>query len=150
MEGDGYETEQKKGKIKSMEGERNRILKETEEKWTLKSRAIWLEVGDENSKFFQNYAKGRRNKNTIWEMKKFDWGSEFYFNDLVALGVGHFKTLFKAPPEATIAEVIQVERVSPIFFEEEDNDILMDSVTKGEVDGVLKSIQKEKIPVPNG
>lgn len=65
LEGDGYETKEKKRRIKAMEGERYRILKDNEEKWRLKSRAIWLEAGDENSKFFQNYAKGRINTNTI-------------------------------------------------------------------------------------
>ena len=36
-----------------------------EESWRLKSRAIWLICGDENTKFFQAYSKGRKNKNTI-------------------------------------------------------------------------------------
>eukprot|EP00253_Pinus_taeda_P001820 PITA_01820 len=36
---------------------RDKILKEREETWKLKSRAIWLHVGDENTNFYQNYAK---------------------------------------------------------------------------------------------
>lgn len=116
MEGDGYETQEKNGKIKSMEGERHRILKETKEKWRLKSRAIWFEVGDENSNFFQNYTKGGRNTNTIWEMKKVDGGLEIDFNKLATLGVSHFKTLFKAPPETTIAKVIWVAQVFPTLL----------------------------------
>lgn len=91
-----------------MEGERHRILKDIEKKWRLKSMVIWLEFGDEKSKFFQNYAKGRRNTNTIWEMKKPDGGSKNYFSGLASMGVSHFKSLFKAPPEATISKVIWV------------------------------------------
>lgn len=78
LEGDGCEMEEKKERIKAMKVERNRILKDIEEKWRLKSRAIWLEVGDENSKFFQNYAKGMRNTNTIWEMKEGDGRSTIF------------------------------------------------------------------------
>ena len=45
---------------------RNKLLKEKEDSWRLKSRAIWLESGDENTNFFQAFAKGRRSVNTIW------------------------------------------------------------------------------------
>ena len=51
LEEDGYEMKEKKRKIKTMEGERHRILKENEEKQRLKSRAIWLKAGDEKSFF---------------------------------------------------------------------------------------------------
>ena len=93
---------------KVMEGERHRIMKDIEEMWRLKIRAIWLEAGDENSIFFQNYVKGRINTKTIGEMKKADGRLTIYFSEMDALGVSHFKTLFKAPLEATIAKVIQV------------------------------------------
>lgn len=115
LEGDGYETEDKKERIKIMEGERHRILKYIQEQWRLKSRAIWLEVGDENYKVFQNYLKGKKNSYTIWEMKKVDGGSANSFADLAALSVYHFKSFFKAPREATITEVIRVSKVFPSF-----------------------------------
>ena len=41
------------------------------------------------------------------------------------MGVSHFKNLFKAPLEATIAEVIQVAQVFPRFMDEDDNETLM-------------------------
>lgn len=40
------------------------------------------------------------------------------------MGVNHLKSLFKAPPEATIVEVIQAAQVFPNFVDEDDNDIL--------------------------
>lgn len=70
-------------------------------------------------------------------------GGRQFFNALAALGVSHFKTLFKALLEDTIAKLIRVARIFPSFVEEEDNDNLLAPVTKGEVEGVLKSMQKE-------
>ena len=130
--------------------ERRRILQLREQSWRLKSRAIWLQAGDENSKFFQNYAKGRKNTNTIWEMKKANGDIALSFEDLATEGVNYFKHLFKAPGEATIAEVIRVAQVFPWFIEEEDNEFLMAPITKEEVESVLKLMQKEKSPGPDG
>ena len=55
--------------IKLLEAERDTILREEEEKWRLRSRAVWLKSGDKNTKFFHNYAIFRRNKNHIWEIR---------------------------------------------------------------------------------
>jgi hypothetical protein len=55
-----------------MEEWRNRLIKENEEMWRLKSRAIWMKSGDENKKNFQAYAKGRKCSNTIWHLKDQD------------------------------------------------------------------------------
>jgi len=41
-------------------------LKERGESLRLRSRAIWLKAGDDSTRFFQNYAKGRKVSNTIW------------------------------------------------------------------------------------
>jgi hypothetical protein len=48
-----------------LEERRNKLLKEKEDTWRLKGRATWLKSGDENTKFFQAYAKGRRWINSI-------------------------------------------------------------------------------------
>jgi hypothetical protein len=40
--------------IKILEAERDKILQAEEEKWRLRSRAIWLKSGDKNTKFFIN------------------------------------------------------------------------------------------------
>ena len=36
--------------------------------WRLKSRAVWIALGDANTKFFQKYAFARRNVNAIWDI----------------------------------------------------------------------------------
>ena len=72
------------------------------------------------------------------------------FKDLSSLGVKHFKTLFKAPMEAYIAEVIRVAHFFPRYIDEEGNDSIMELVSKEEVEGILKAMQKDKSPGPDG
>jgi len=55
--------------IKELEAKRRKILRDREEMWRLRSRAIWLKAGDRNTKFFHNYAKRLKKSNTILEME---------------------------------------------------------------------------------
>jgi len=72
------------------------------------------------------------------------------FDDLASLGVNYFKNLFKAPEEVSIVEVIRVTQFFPRFIEEEGNDSIMEPVSKEEVEDILKLMQKDKIPNPDG
>ena len=63
-----------------------------------------------------------------------------YFEELASLGVNYFKKLFKAPKEASIAEVIRVAHFFPRFIKEEGNASIMEPVTKEEVEDILKSM----------
>ena len=69
-------------------------FKDREELWQLKSRAIWLSSGDENTKFFHAYAKGRKSQNTIWELQDDRGVKDSSFEDLSSMGVRHFWKLF--------------------------------------------------------
>eukprot|EP00253_Pinus_taeda_P015629 PITA_15629 len=64
----GFTTTNDKSHLIELEKQKEKILNEREETWRLKSRAIWLQAGDDNTKFFQNYAKGRKVSNTIWNL----------------------------------------------------------------------------------
>ena len=68
-EGGGLSTQESKEVLSRLEGRRNTLILEKEESWRLKSRAIWLECGDDNSKFFHAYARGRKVANTIWSLQ---------------------------------------------------------------------------------
>ena len=87
---DGYRSQESKEKILLLEKQRDQILLSKEEEWRLKSRAIWLKAGDENTKFFHNYAKGRKNANTIWKLKNEEGEEANTFEELSLLGRNHF------------------------------------------------------------
>eukprot|EP00253_Pinus_taeda_P003725 PITA_03725 len=149
-EADGYLNQESKEKILNLEKQRSKILLEKEEEWRQKSRAIWLKAGDENTKFFHNYAKGRKNVNTIWKLKDQNEREVSAFEDLSRLGKTHFQNLFTAQGGITLAEIIRTAQCFPRFVEEEEAGSLMEVVTKEEVEHVIKSMAKDKSPSPDG
>ena len=60
---------QDKEHLVNLEAQTIKNLMIKEEIWRLKSRAIWVYQGDNNIKFFQNFAKKRRISNAIWNLK---------------------------------------------------------------------------------
>jgi len=71
------------------------------------------------------------------------------FEEIAALGNEFFKNLYKDLEEVTIFEVIQVAQFFMRFTEEEDNQNLMVSISKGELEAVLKIMQRDKSLGPN-
>jgi hypothetical protein len=116
----------------------------------LKSRAIWLKSGDENTKFFQAYAKGRKCSNTIWHLKDQDGNQENTFEGMSRIGKKYFQELFRAENQATIEEVVRMAQYFPRFANDEDNRMLMEEVTIEELKEVMRSFQKDKSPGPDG
>jgi len=51
--------------LESLESRKSQILLLKEEEWRLKSRVVWIKCGDNNFRFFHNFAKKRRISNYI-------------------------------------------------------------------------------------
>jgi len=96
-DGGGFLSAESKEILVRLEGKHNIILLEKEEAWRLKSRAVWLESGDDNTKFFHTYARGRKVANTIWSLQDEEGSSYVSFDEKARCGVTHFQQLFKAP-----------------------------------------------------
>jgi hypothetical protein len=90
----GFSSPEDKEALLMLEKKRRQLLQSREEEWRLKIRALWLHSGDENTKFFQAYAKGRKLANTIWGLKDPSGQQLTSFKDLAQLGSQHFQTLF--------------------------------------------------------
>lgn len=138
-----------KEKLNELERQKDKILKEREESWRLKSRVIWLKAGDENTKFYQNYVKGRKIANTIWKMPLLDGEQVDSFQKLSILGTSHFQNLFRSPQEANLANTIQVAGLFPRYVGEEVAIELNSLVTLEELEGVLKWFKKDKSRGPD-
>eukprot|EP00253_Pinus_taeda_P027637 PITA_27637 len=146
----GFRSAGEKTRLIALENQRASLLKQQEESLRLRSRAIWLKAGDENSKFFHNFAKGRKVSNTIWSLPHPEGGLADNFNKLSQLGTAHFRGLFKNPPGANLAEIIEVASHFPRFINEEDSEDLMNPVTMEELESTLKWFKKDKSPGPDG
>eukprot|EP00253_Pinus_taeda_P008946 PITA_08946 len=149
-EENAYATQGLKERIVFLEKMRAKILLEKEEEWRLKSRAIWLKAGDENTKFFHNYAKGRKIANTIWKLKDPEGRDVSSFEALSTMGKNHFKSLFSDPGGVSLAEIIRTAQSFPRFVEREEAEDLFQEVSKEEVESTIKSMAKDKSPGSDG
>lgn len=140
----GFILGEDKAHLIELENKKAHILKLREESQRLISRAIWLKAGDENSRFFQIFAKGRKVTNTIWNLPFLEGGLADSFNKLSQLGSTNFRNIYRNPPGINLAEIINVANHFPRFVNEEDTDELLEPVTSGELESTLKWFKKDK------
>jgi hypothetical protein len=139
------------GKIlRQLELERNLILRGIEEQWRLRSRATWLESGDNNTKFFHNYASHSRNQKHIWEIIG---GNGVKINDQDLLkqeAVHYFQNFYKAPTVQNTTDQCKIIDMFPQMLSVEESDVLYNPVTLEELKVVLFLFKKDKSPGPDG
>eukprot|EP00253_Pinus_taeda_P030096 PITA_30096 len=146
----GFISGKDKTRLIELENQRTNLLRQREESLRLRSRAIWLKAGDENSRFFHNFAKGRKVANTIWNLPLLEGGLANSFNKLSQLGTSHFRSLYRSPPGSNLAEIINVATHLPRFVNKDDSADLTASVTMEELESTLKWFKKDKSPGPDG
>ena len=94
---EGIFSEEENKLMKELEKKKEKLLAIEEKELRLKSRALWLEARDKNSKFFHNYATHRRNINTICEIKNQEGRLVKTFEENADAGVSFFQNIFKEP-----------------------------------------------------
>ena len=90
----------------------------------IKSRAIWIKEGDNNTKFFHNFANKIRNQNTISTIKDMNGEMVISFKEKAEAGEGFFKNLFKEPAGCNIQEILEVVNLFPRMIDEGMNNLL--------------------------
>ena len=65
----GILSKEQKAQLSRLSAERYSIHEHFQLTWKLKSRLKWDLQGDSNTKFFHNFASGRRTQNMIWSLK---------------------------------------------------------------------------------
>eukprot|EP00253_Pinus_taeda_P003005 PITA_03005 len=146
----GFSSTEWKHRVIELDIQKDKILKEREEVWRLKSQAVWLKAGDDNTRFFHNFAKGRKVSNTIWKLPLPNGESADNFQKLSRLGTSHFRNLFRAPQDVNLANIIQVVGLFPRYVGAKEANELNTPVTLEELEGTLKWFKKDKIPRPDG
>jgi len=129
----GFSLASSRYNIKSLETRWRKFIANQEASWRLKSQAICLDKGDENTKFFQDYAKGCKTSNTIWKLKDREGPEVSPFEGLAQMGKNHFQTLFKSEARPNIIDIVLLALFLPIFMDEEGNKDLFFEVSEAEL-----------------
>jgi len=145
-----FATPESKEHYSSLIAKHSQILKEREESWRLRSRAIWLTEGDDNTKFYHKFANGRKTINTIWELQDEQGQTISSQKNLARLATEHFRGIYKSPRDVNIMEIMRVVEYFPRFVLQEDLEDLLKEVTMEELEATIKWFKKDKSPGPDG
>jgi hypothetical protein len=92
-------------------------LEEKEVARRLKSRALWLEKGDDNPKDFNQFANHHKSVNTIWELQGPDGSKLSNFEDLARARVNIVQALFKKDNRVSTTEVVKMATFSQVSYQ---------------------------------
>ena len=110
--------------LRQSELDRNTILLSEEELWHIRSRALWLSSGDNNTKYFHKIANHNRIRKHIWE---FFLGYGVLVNKKEALlneETNYFKDIYKAPSTLNTSDQCKVTYLFPQMLDEEESSCL--------------------------
>jgi hypothetical protein len=136
--------------LRILETERNALLKEEEDKWRLRSRALWLSSGDKNTRYFHKLTSYNRVRKHIWQIKNGEGDFVSEQESIKGATVNYYKDFYKAPTVLSPFEQLNVMEFYPQMLNEEEADSLFIPVTLEEVKAVLFAFKKEKSPGPDG
>jgi len=122
-------------------------LEKEEKTCHLKSRAIWIKEGDNNSMSFHQYANFRKNVDTIWEVKAPNKSLAPSFNDKAEERVCYFHDLFQASARCPIQKILDVISKFDRVFKGDVNKCLLEEVTEFKVHDALFSMQNEIVRI---
>jgi len=121
-----------------MRGKKEQLVVE-ESKWRKKIRAIWIREGDNNTKFFHNYARYRRITNSIWEINNMEGRKVTSSGYIAEACKSLFFNLLKQLARCPILEIINVIYLFPCSISTEMNDFLLAEISNKEIFAPLSS-----------
>ncbi|GKU93023.1 hypothetical protein SLEP1_g6663 [Rubroshorea leprosula] len=134
--------------------EEKRLLTETEEwlereevMWHQRSREIWLQEGDRNTRFFHKRASRRKDHNTINKLQGKDGVWKYDFQDLQHIATDYFSTLFSSSQPTAIHRVTCCLQSCVSI---QDNALLLRDFTENDITQALFHMHPSKAPGPDG
>ena len=115
--------------------------------WCQKSRELWLELGDKNSKFFHLSTIIQRRNNSIDAIKANDGSWIHYPKQIQELFGNYFVNLFK---EEDISFPDHLEHLILPCITKDENKTLKQIPSLNEIKSTLFQMQDSKSPGPNG
>ena len=138
-----------KDRLLLLQHRKDQLLLLQEITWRLKSRALWIEVGDKNTKYFHAYANQRRNINSIWNIQNDEGLTVTSQSEIESAAFKHFKDFYQDTP-SDISTQVEVARLLPRYFSEAEARQLELPVTSAEIKDVLTHLAADKSPGPDG
>ncbi|XP_074352667.1 uncharacterized protein LOC141691812 [Apium graveolens] len=122
------------------------LLEKQEIFWKQRAKQFWLREGDKNSHFFHKLASTRRGQNSLKRIKDANGEWQETEAEIPGVVVDYFSELFQS---SEVDEgLLQSERVSLVT--EEQNSLLVRSVTSDEVEHAVFAMFPDKSPGVDG
>lgn len=139
-----------RNKIHELEKKRHNLIAIEETTWRLKSKALWLKEGDQNTKFFHIFADHGRDINSIWEIQTDSGDKLFSQEEISSEAVSYFKNFYKRNDNNNSEDILWGIAPFLSMFNEEQNISLFQPVFENELLEVMKYFKKDKSPSPDG
>ncbi|KAM6600853.1 hypothetical protein CsatA_020462 [Cannabis sativa] len=133
-------------KYKEAETELFEVLTQKEVFWRQRSKQLWLQEGDKNSKFFHATASSRRRMNAIDKLQCEDGSWVDWESGLSDVMCSYFQNLFTSS-NCTMDDVL--DGISATVTSTQ-NDSLLQPLTDEEVKDALFQMHPDKSPGPDG
>ena len=127
----------------------HRACRVEEEYWRQKSRSMWLQAGDKNTRYFHKQAEARKHFKTVNEIQ-FQGNLVKDFEGIKKAAHSYFKDLFLAPEEDPIDANCYLLDLVPKLVQETDNLLLTAPIRMEELKKALDGIDANKTPGPDG
>jgi hypothetical protein len=140
----------KESLVKELEAVRNKILMEKEEYWRQRSRAIWLQSGDNNTNFFHNFANYRRKSKHLWDILDESGDVVLGQENIKKEAVKYFKEMYKEQAPPTSNEQVRVAALFKKMMTEDEAHSLNEPIKLEEIEHILKKFKSDKSLGPDG